>query len=151
MTLKSKLKDLETILLSLTPKLTDTEIKSEILMLELLLRERIQALMILMILTKWLRLLKNSSQEFNLKLIGTIIIAMDKVLLRSLKLETQLSILLEEKDLEIIWEINMVLEPLLIVSDNSEPLNSEELISSARSGLLDMDIPSPQLPLAEMD
>ena len=45
----------------------------------------------------------------------------------------------------------MVLEPLLIVSDNSEPLNSEELISSARSGLLDMDIPSPQLPLAEMD
>ena len=45
----------------------------------------------------------------------------------------------------------MVLEPLLTVLDNLEPWNSEELISLVKFGLLDMDIPSQELLLVEMD
>ena len=102
MILKLKFKDLEQILMLPILRLKTIDLKLEILKLELLMKEEKLQLMILMTLIKWLPLLKNSFQPFKAKLIDTIIIVMDKDQLLLNRLEIQLSISLEDKDLVII-------------------------------------------------
>ena len=83
-------------------KQINTEIKSEISKIELILKGKKLAPLIWMILMKWLQLLRDSFQLFKLKLTDIIIIAMAKVLLRLNKLAVLLFISSEDKDSVII-------------------------------------------------